>query len=768
MRNRLGSKLFGILLVLAWATPNVAAEYTVSSDWRMIEDYFLPLPPGAEEGAIRVTVTADRPIDLVGSDPAFVRKDALTFTTVFPWNWTDPRNPGFFDDLGDTTYIPVFPQAPRAFTPGAHDIPVVSITTDPAGLWDPETGIYVVGNYLNFDQRGGAWERAATFQYFEPGAGLVVDEPVGLRIHGGFSRNYHQKGLRIYFDDYGSADQVAHPFFPSGPASFRRLICRANRFDSVAVNTNVAEGLMGDLGHAYSRHRFAAVYLNEEYWGGYNLRERLDDEFFEHNWSLAQKGDWNFIKDGDEEEGSADGWWTFLSSFGSVADPTDPAWFDEVRGTMDLASYIDWQLINFFFVPGDNGFAWNLALYQPGDHPWRFVMWDEDLIMHTDDVAADMFRFFTSNGPDDWADRRAPADVRPWTPEQQEWLTMFRTLLENPDFRSLFRSRYEHLVTTVLTPEALIARLDNVVAEQTPEIPGQAERWEGFRVDWYETYVARTRQWIIDRHPHFTAHAELFFAAWPAPEWPGQYEGLVINEIMPNNATTIADESGDFDGWVELYNDGPAPINLTGVSMANSISSLARYEFPAVLIRPGEHKVVWLDGQQAEGALHLPLKIDPGGGFMVLYAPDSAGGESIAGQSYPDLAADQSYGLSVDGQGQWIEQATPTPGEPNDTLIIHPGPVPGAVVLQDNYPNPFNAGTSLIFGLPSSQNVRIRVFDARGGLVATLLEGPMDGGFHPVDWDGTNDAGAAVASGIYFARLESGSGNLTNTMTLVR
>jgi len=766
--NRLAPALWLLLLFLITPTLSNSAEYTVSGDWRMIEDYFLPLPPGAVEAAIEMTITADRPIDLVGTDPAFVRENAFTFTTVFPWNWTAPRTPGFVDDLGDTTYILVVPHTPRPYTPEDHGIPVISITTDPTGLWDPEMGIYVTGNDINFDQRGGAWERVATFQYFEPGQGLVVDEPVGLRIHGGFSRYYHQKGLRIYFDDYGLADQVEYKFFPTGPATFRRLICRANRFDSVAINTNIAEGMMGDLGHAYSRHRFAAVYLNEEYWGAYNLRERLDDEFFEHNWSLAQKGDWNFIKDGDEEEGSADGWWTFLSAFGNVIDPTAPQWFDEVRKTMDLASYIDWQLINFYLAPGDNGFAWNLAMYQPGDHPWRFVMWDEDLIMHTDDVAADMFQFFTADGPDEWAARQAPSDVRPWTPEQQEWQTMFRVLLGNPDFRALFRSRYEHLISTVLTPDALIARLDALEAEQMPEIPGQAERWEGFQVDWYQAYVARTRQWIIDRHPYFLAHAEKFFAEWPAPEWPGSYEGLVINEIMPTNISTIPDESGDFEGWVELFNDGPLPINLTGVSMADIRSSLARFELPAVMIRPGEHKIIWLDGQQAEGPLHLPLKIYPGGGFIVLYAPDADGGWSIDGQSYGELPADQSVGRSLDGAQDWIVQELPTPGEPNSGLIIHPGPVPSAIVLQDNYPNPFNSGTNIIFGLPKGQNVRIRVFDARGGMVATLVDGHVDGGFHPAEWDGTDDTGRPVASGVYYARMETGSGNLTNAMTLIR
>jgi len=388
--------------------------------------------------------------------------------------------------------------------------------------------------------------------------------------------------------------------------------------------------------------------------------------------------------------------------------------------------------------------------------------------MHSGDVAADMFRFFTSNGPEQLAERQAPSDSRTWTPEQQEWLTMFGTLLGNPDFRSLFRSRYEHLITRVLNPESLMARLDALEAEQIPEIPGQAERWEGFQVDWYEAYVDRTRQWIRERHPHFLAHADRFFAVWPTPEWPGSYQGLVINEIMPVNETTIPDESGDFDGWLELYNDGLLPINLTGVSLSTGLSSLARWEMPAVMIRPAEHKLVWLDGQQAEGALHSPLRMYQPGDVVKLLAPQKAGGWEIDRRDYHEMQADQSVGRSRDGLDDWVLQTEPTPGEPNNALIVHPGPVPSVIVLRDNYPNPFNPATNMVFGLPSYQRVRIQVFDARGGLVTTLVDDFRDDGYHPVRWDGTDGTGRAVASGVYYARMESGGGTLTNKMTLIR
>ena len=77
-----------VLLAVILPAAALATEYTVTGDWRMIEDFFLPLPPGSEEGAIRVAVTADRPIELVNPDPAFVRDDAFTFSTSSCGSWT--------------------------------------------------------------------------------------------------------------------------------------------------------------------------------------------------------------------------------------------------------------------------------------------------------------------------------------------------------------------------------------------------------------------------------------------------------------------------------------------------------------------------------------------------------------------------------------------------------------------------------------------------------------------------------------------------------
>src|SRR6185503_2791909 len=75
------------------------------------------------------------------------------------------------------------------------------------------------------------------------------------------------------------------------------------------------------------------------------------------------------------------------------------------------------------------------------------------------------------------------------------------------------------------------------------------------------------------------------------------YPPLWLNEVQPNNVTTLIDNAGDKDPWVELYNSGSSPINLTGFSLSHSYSQLALWPFPAgTVIQPGQFLLVWADG----------------------------------------------------------------------------------------------------------------------------------------------------------------------------
>jgi len=103
-----------------------------------------------------------------------------------------------------------------------------------------------------------------------------------------------------------------------------------------------------------------------------------------------------------------------------------------------------------------------------------------------------------------------------------------------------------------------------------------------------------------------------------------------------------------------------------------------------------------------------------------------------------------------------------------------PSGVPEEYVLLQNYPNPFNPATSITYGLPEPSDVVLRVFDVTGKEIRVITAGAQSAGFHTLLWDGTNHAGAQVASGVYFCALDARSSNggrahvTTRKMMLIR
>ncbi len=93
---------------------------------------------------------------------------------------------------------------------------------------------------------------------------------------------------------------------------------------------------------------------------------------------------------------------------------------------------------------------------------------------------------------------------------------------------------------------------------------------------------------------------------------------------------------------------------------------------------------------------------------------------------------------------------------------------PAALALGQNYPNPFNPTTAISFGLPAPAAVRLTIFDVSGREVTTLAEGEFPAGWHNLQWDGRDSAGAAVATGVYLYRLEVGAERIQRKMLLVK
>lgn len=104
-----------------------------------------------------------------------------------------------------------------------------------------------------------------------------------------------------------------------------------------------------------------------------------------------------------------------------------------------------------------------------------------------------------------------------------------------------------------------------------------------------------------------------------------------------------------------------------------------------------------------------------------------------------------------------------------DAVSQLPPPGPGySLALYQNVPNPFNPTTSISFSLQNQGQVSLAIFDVKGRLVTTLINGVRQGGPNQITWDGTNAGGARVASGVYFCRLSAGGQSVGRKMILVR
>lgn len=96
------------------------------------------------------------------------------------------------------------------------------------------------------------------------------------------------------------------------------------------------------------------------------------------------------------------------------------------------------------------------------------------------------------------------------------------------------------------------------------------------------------------------------------------------------------------------------------------------------------------------------------------------------------------------------------------------GEVPASFALKGNFPNPFNPKTTIRFALAANEHVHLNVYDLGGRLVKTLVDEPMAAANHEVVWDGTDNGGAKVASGVYFYKLVAGDFNATEKMVMLK
>jgi flagellar hook assembly protein FlgD len=94
--------------------------------------------------------------------------------------------------------------------------------------------------------------------------------------------------------------------------------------------------------------------------------------------------------------------------------------------------------------------------------------------------------------------------------------------------------------------------------------------------------------------------------------------------------------------------------------------------------------------------------------------------------------------------------------------------IPLQYYLEQNFPNPFNPSTTIQYNLPNQEQVKLNVYNVLGQLVKTLVNSFQSAGFHSVIWDGSNNNGQKVSSGIYFYKIDAGKFINIKKMILIK
>ena len=240
---------------------------------------------------------------------------------------------------------------------------------------------------------------------------------------------------------------------------------------------------------------------------------------------------------------------------------------------------------------------------------------------------------------------------------------------------------------------------------------------------------------------------------------------LKINELLAGNSVTNADEAGEFDDWIELYNPTNQSLDLSGLFLAEGAD---QWQFPDTMsiISPGGFLLLWCDNEEHQGPLHTNFKLSMDGEEIVLFRSD--GVTIIDSISFGSQITDQSYGRISDGEDEWGFMV-PSPGYSNtDLSIFLSTSIPEDYRLIQNFPNPFNSSTVIRYALPEDNLVNLKVIDLMGREVKTLVNSFQTTGNKSVVWDAVNNQGLTVSAGIYFYFIESGDFIGTKKMILIK
>lgn len=188
---------------------------------------------------------------------------------------------------------------------------------------------------------------------------------------------------------------------------------------------------------------------------------------------------------------------------------------------------------------------------------------------------------------------------------------------------------------------------------------------------------------------------------------------IVINELMSNNESYITDDFGEYDDWVELYNNSDQVILLDNYYLTDDPNNPDKWKLPYIQLAPGEYLIIWADDdEEDQGDNHASFKLSKSGEFIGIYDNASNDYEVIDSTSFPALDANKSFARIPNGFGPFIIVDHVTFDENNGTTNTSDPSISEFAV----YPNP-TQGVILLNKKLESEAIELSLFDSNGSRV---------------------------------------------------
>lgn len=376
--------------------------------------------------------------------------------------------------------------------------PIISISANSTSLYDVDFGI--IQNAIK-DR-----EVPATITYFEQGEQTpAFTAGIGLRVFGSSIYNLPQRPLSVRSKEKYGTEVLSYPLFPDKPitryTSFQ-LRNGGNDYNTAFFRDGLGTSLVkGKIDLDYQDYRPCLVFINGQYNGIHELRERLDERYIASNHELNADNldyleDSLHIVSGDQHA------YRELLDFVANNDLSDPANHETVAAQVDIDELLNVLILRAFigYQIGDLNNRYWRNRDATGDQKWRWI-------------ATDLEHAFGQLGGDP-VEENTIAKLAGFSGELPEWSTvLFNRLLQNETFRDEFIQRSAAYTNTIFNPSVTTAAVDSLKNLFQPQMPRHIGRWSSPpSMPIWQSNIDQINSFLQERPGHYRQHIMDLFA----------------------------------------------------------------------------------------------------------------------------------------------------------------------------------------------------------------------------------------------------------------